>query len=121
MITRCRSKKLHNYASYGGKGITVCKRWEKFENFLADMGEVSEGKSLDRKNNNLGYTPENCRWATVTEQNRNRYTTRRLTLNGVTLTACEWSERLGMKYHTLMARLNDYGWSVEKALTTKVL
>lgn len=71
MKARCR-----RHPSYVGRGITVCRRWEKFENFLADMGERPEGMTLDRKNNEGNYTKRNCRWATVGQQNRNTRATK---------------------------------------------
>jgi hypothetical protein len=72
MIARCYNKNGTYYRNYGGRGITVCKRWRKFENFLADMGERPAGRSLDRINNDQGYSPANCRWATRSEQNKNK-------------------------------------------------
>jgi len=75
MQTRCSNPNFIKYGSYGGRGIAICKRWlgrNGFQHFLADMGERPPGKSLDRKNNERGYTPKNCRWATPTEQARNR-------------------------------------------------
>lgn len=72
MWQRCANPKHTAFKYYGGRGIRVCKRWEVFENFLEDMGERPAGKTLDRKDNNAGYTPKNCRWATHKEQIHNR-------------------------------------------------
>lgn len=72
MLQRCTNPNDVGFAEYGGRGITVCKRWYKFENFLADMGERPTMLSLDRANNNKGYCKENCRWATRKEQANNR-------------------------------------------------
>ena len=73
MKTRCQNPTNPGYARYGAKGIKVCERWQKFENFLADMGIRPEGTSLDRYPNNSGnYEPGNCRWATDEQQHENR-------------------------------------------------
>jgi hypothetical protein len=72
MLTRCRNSKQRSYAEYGGRGIAVCERWLAFENFLADMGERPPGLTLDRIDNDGGYEPGNCRWATTKEQRANQ-------------------------------------------------
>lgn len=72
MLQRCRDKNHVSYPNYGGRGIDVCRRWEKFENFLADMGEPPPGTSLDRVDNDGPYEPGNVRWATLSEQRNNR-------------------------------------------------
>src|ERR1035441_9024035 len=72
MQQRCFNAKCGGYQNYGGRDITVCKRWAVYTNFLADMGRCPAGLTLERKNNDGNYTPKNCKWATWTEQENNR-------------------------------------------------
>lgn len=116
MIARCYGRYSDSFANYGGRGITVCERWRNsFEAFLVDMGERPEGTQLDRIDNEKGYSPENCRWATIKQQNRNRRGNRFLTLNGRTLTVAGWAEELGLRVGNVYSRLSR-GKSVEEAL-----
>jgi hypothetical protein len=72
MIQRCTNRRYPKWENYGGRGITVCDRWKSFVNFLADMGERPDGKTLDRIDNDGNYEPDNCRWATLQEQRANQ-------------------------------------------------
>lgn len=76
MRIRCRNPRSKDYHRYGGRGIVICDRWDKFENFLADMGERPVGKTLDRRDNDGNYEPSNCKWSTRKEQAANRCTSR---------------------------------------------
>lgn len=97
MITRCTKPNCRSYPYYGGRGIKVCDRWLKFENFLADMGRrPGNGYSLDRKNNDGNYEPGNCRWATKTEQNRNRRYASRPNPTGVTKVKQRFLAQIGV-------------------------
>lgn len=103
---RCSSPKNENYASYGGRGITFCERWNKFEDFLADMGVKPEGLSLERRDNNQGYNPENCYWASMAEQGNNRRSNHLITFNGETQTLAEWARRTGKSAPLIRSRIN---------------
>ena len=116
MKRRCHSPKCKHYLDYGGRGITVCDRWQKFENFLEDMGEPWKGMSIDRIDVNGNYELSNCRWATKKEQANNTRRNHLLTLNGRTQTMTQWAEEIGIKSPTLRHRLRA-GWSIERALT----
>jgi len=120
MKGRCNNPKHKFFSYYGGRGITICKRWMIFENFLIDMGRRPSNKhSIDRKDNSNGYDPCNCRWATKIEQQRNMRNNRLLTLNGDTFCVTEWSERLGLKEGIIRGRLNK-GWNDKLTLTTPI-
>jgi len=116
MRSRCLDAKNSFYANYGGRGIKICKRWQKFENFFADMGYKPSSKhTLDRINNDGNYTPNNCQWATQHQQARNRRGNRLLTINGKTQCLTTWLENLGIARSTYYARLR-LGWSLSEAL-----
>ncbi len=122
MHGRCRNKNdKDHYPDYGGRGIKVCERWsgeDGFANFLADMGERPEGKTLDRfPNGNGDYEPGNCRWATRKEQQRNRRNNTILTCDGVSKCLAQWADDTGVSAVTITWRLQN-GWPIEKALGT---
>lgn len=115
MRKRCNNKNCHEYKNYGGRGIAVCARWSKFENFLADMGEAPADLSIDRKNNDGHYEPVNCRWATQLEQMSNTRVNRYIAFRGETLHLSEWARRIGIGVSALHSRFKK-GWPLEVAL-----
>lgn len=120
MIQRCGNPNNAQYAQYGGRGIVVCERWLRFEIFYADMGQRPRRVlTLERRDNNEGYTPTNCYWATKKEQANNTRATVFLNHNGLKKPRTWWAERIGIAAATLRCRI-DRGWSVERALTTPV-
>lgn len=121
MRQRCQDKRNPVYHRYGGRGITVCDRWQKsFAAFLADMGTRPTPKhTIERKNNNDGYNPDNCEWATRTAQANNRRSNHLFTLNGVTLSAAEWGRKTGIGAGTILAR-SYRGWADTRTLTTPI-
>jgi len=119
MRRRCEDHNHSAYANYGGRGIVVCARWQKFENFAADMGPMPRGYTLDRIDVNGNYEPSNCRWASYKQQARNTRTNRLLTCNGETHCVAEWAEIKGMSVKTLGTRLSR-GWTIERALNHAV-
>lgn len=121
MLSRCGNPNDPKYPRYGGRGIAVCARWqERFENFFADMGsKPSPAHSIERKDNDGHYEPDNCVWATSQEQARNRSTARLLTYNGETKALWEWSEIKGIHPESVSSRIK-LGWSVEDALDKPV-
>lgn len=119
MHNRCYLPSHPAYKNYGGRGIIVCERWHTFEYFLADMGMRPEGRTLDRyPDKNGNYSPDNCRWATRKEQQRNRRDNVYITFQGRTMLIVEWAELLRIKFVTLWWRLQN--WSIERALTEPV-
>jgi hypothetical protein len=117
MRNRCSNPRHKAYKSYGGRGITVCESWDSFEKFLEDMGTPNAGESLDRVNNELGYSKSNCRWATKVQQGNNRRSCRVITYQGRTATVTAWARHIGIKPSTLSERLRR-GWDTHSALST---
>ena len=118
MIQRCTNPNALSYKRYGGRGITVCKRWLKFENFLADMGERPKGYSLDRIDNNGNYHPNNCRWATREQQANNTSSVVLLEFDGKVQSIARWAREYGLPEITLRHRIQVWGWSISRALLT---
>ncbi len=121
MISRCTDPDCKDYTNYGGRGITVCSVWQNdFEVFRtwALANGCNNDRSLDRIDNDGDYSPENCRWATITEQNRNTRRVLRLTVFDETKTLSEWAEdpRCQVSYFTLRQRIVYLGWEPEAAL-----
>lgn len=116
---RCLDPETVNFHKYGGRGITICERWqESFENFFADMGERPSARhSIDRIDTRGNYEPGNCRWATTTVQNLNRVNTKWIEIDGQQRKLWEVIQERGLEYHLVAGRLK-IGWSVEKALST---
>jgi len=123
MKARCRYPWAQSYEYYGGRGITVCERWDGpdgFNNFYADMGpRPSPEHQIDRIDNNGNYEPGNCRWATPKVQIRNRRNTRWLTFRGQSKPIATWAEEMGVNKRTLARRLRE-GWSAERIMSVPV-
>lgn len=117
MRDRCRNTKSKAWPYYGGRGIMVCERWLKFENFLEDMGMRPNHATLDRIDNSGNYEPSNCRWTTRVTQARNTRKNRMIEALGMTMCLSEWSEKTGLNPDTITARIDRHGWTPEKAVT----
>lgn len=119
MKARCYRKSNEAYKNYGGRGIVVCDRWRNsFEAFFSDMGDVpAKGYEIDRIDNNGNYEPDNCKWATVVEQSKNRRTNIKISFNGKEQCVTDWAREIGIGTCVLHQRLFRYKWSIERALT----
>jgi hypothetical protein len=116
MMHKCYDLYHTNYSYYGGRGITVDPRWHNFENFYADMGPAPAGMTIERTDNDLGYSLENCSWGTRQDQARNRRSNRVITFGDTTQSLAAWAEQTGINRRTISMRLAN-GWSVERALS----
>ena len=130
MIRRCYDPNHQSYRHYGARGIRVCCRWkDSFSEFLKDVGKRPTSAvgprskfSIDRyPDNNGNYEPGNVRWATQKEQRQNRSNNVLITVDGLTLCASAWAERLGAGAHIVLQRIRRYGWSPERAVTQPVI
>lgn len=118
MVQRCQNPNDPAYVNYGGRGIVVCDRWlDSFENFFADMG-ARPGKelTLDRRDNNGPYSPENCRWADRETQANNRRGLRLIAFKGVTMSVSQWARQVGLPANALRQRLSS-GTPIAEALS----
>jgi len=117
MNDRCSNKNDKSYSSYGGRGIHVCSRWKDFSEFFHDMGvRPAGGYTLERIDNDKGYNPDNCAWATRKTQQNNTRRNHLVELDGVTLTIAQWSDRTNIESSVIIKRLKR-GWTVKKSLT----
>lgn len=120
MKARCHRKSSSGFPKYGGRGITVCERWKSsYANFLNDMGEKPTDMSLERKDNEGNYEKNNCKWATIHEQQRNKRSNVNITHKGVTLIAGDWDKKMGFNKGIVLQRIRN-GWSSERAIETPI-
>lgn len=127
MLNRCYNDKVRDFPNYGGRGITVCQEWQDsfqaFNDWAAANGYIDTAKrgeyTLDRIDVNGNYEPSNCRWVTIKEQTNNKRSNHVVVFCGETLTLTQLAETTGIPYKTLHKRINNLGWDVEKAATTK--
>lgn len=117
MRSRCTNPNVRVFKNYGGRGISVCERWNSFQNFYADMGQRPIGMTIDRIDNDQGYSKENCRWASLEQQQNNTRRNRFLTHNSKTMTLQQWAREIGIPRERIKHRLN-LGWPIEFALRT---
>jgi hypothetical protein len=117
IISRCTNPNVKEYARYGGRGITVSEEWlNSFETFYEDMGKKQDRYTIDRIDNNKGYSKDNCRWSTYSENNRNKQKSILIFYNGQTKPLIEWAEELGFNYGTLVSRLRRNKWPIKRLL-----
>ena len=120
MINRCSNTNHKYYHCYGGRGIKVCERWNRFANFLEDMKESPPRFQIDRIDNNGDYCKENCRWVTSKVNNRNRRNNRLIIFNGKTQCLSALAEEYNIPDSTLRARISKFNWTIKDALTIPV-
>lgn len=117
MIQRCTDPSHKSFKDYGGRGISVCERWLKFENFYADMGDPPDGFSLERKSVNEGYSAANCAWVPVSKQAHNRRDSFLIEAFGESLPPAAWARKTGLSKSTILYRIAS-GMSHAEAVST---
>jgi hypothetical protein len=118
MKERCLNRNNKRFPRYGLRGIAVCCRWiYSFPNFLKDMGRCPKGMTLERRNNNKGYTPSNCRWASRMDQANNKHSNHRIRALGQVKTLAQWCRLTGITDRCFYYRI-ECGWSEARAVTT---
>lgn len=136
MKRRCYNPNCKDYVNYGGKGITICDEWNNSEKVCTHYGIWSkgwkafeewamangykEGLTIDRIDNNKGYSPENCRWADKKTQSNNRNYCQVITYKGKTQNMKQWCEELNLNYKTIQQRITGRHWSVDRAFSTQI-
>lgn len=119
MKKRCYNVNTKEYSYYGGRGIKVCEGWcndfQTFYDWSMENG-YNESLTIDRINYNGNYEPNNCRWTDYKTQNRNSRHNKQFTINGEARCLSEWCEILNLNYKTVLARINQYNWTIEQAL-----
>lgn len=118
MVMRCHNPNVERFLDYGGRGIKVCDRWRKFENFISDMGERPKGMTIERRDNDGDYEPSNCYWAPWSVQAMHKRNTVYLEHLGEKLCLAEWARRLSLDPKLLYSRKNK-GWNDERILGFK--
>jgi hypothetical protein len=119
MRKRCENPRTKSWKDYGGRGITVCERWQTFANFSKDMGpRPSKDHTLERKDNSLGYFPGNVIWLHKSQQSQNTRKNHNITIDGVTKCLAEWSRDKGIQHQTVSARIHQMGWDPIRAILT---
>jgi hypothetical protein len=121
MRKRCLSSTHPKFDSYGGRGITVAPAWSEYETFLDDMGAAPHGMSLERIDNNKGYSKENCVWADSKVQANNRRSNTHYTIAGEVRTQAQWCDVFGISQQAVHYRRRKLGWDFEQAVSTPLL
>lgn len=123
MRQRCNNENNKDYKYYGQRGIKVCQEWDDYSNFKdwALNNGYKIGLTLDRIDTYGNYTPSNCRWISIQEQQKNRRDCRKITFNGETHTLTDWSRKLNIRRETLRDRLDKSNWTIEMAFTTPII